>query len=186
MCKLNTYNLRQVDYHDRNRDAEEIQNLPTHLQVGGMNNSVTEWLEDDSSILDSWKALRSEQRMFLYAVIDAIDILVAHLGSLNLKEVQSKRNQSFIVGGKEPDFLYTNVHDLQIIHPKRFLYSKSTMELDANIKAEEQIHAKFEALHRRALQDEGSSAKCKKCFEDGLNIYKQCKQKSELCKHKLS
>ena len=103
-----------------------------------MNSSVTEWSEKDKSILDSWKALRFEQRKFLYAVVDATDILVAYLSLLNLKEVLSKRNLAFIVGWKEPNFVYTNVCNLQtkreIICPERFLYLKSTMEPDANIK----------------------------------------------------
>ena len=73
-CKLNTYNLGQIDYEDRYRDMEEIKNPPTHLQVGGMNSGITERPEDDSSILDSWKFLRSKQKRFRYAVIGAIDI----------------------------------------------------------------------------------------------------------------
>ena len=54
--------------------TEKQKRFKTLLQVEGMNSDVTEWLEHDSSILDSWKALRSEQRIFLYAVIVAIDI----------------------------------------------------------------------------------------------------------------
>ena len=72
---MNNYELGQVDEEDRYRDDEEIQNTLTLLQVKGMNNGVTEWSENDKSIPDSWK---SKQRKFLYAVEDAIDILVAH------------------------------------------------------------------------------------------------------------
>ena len=112
--------------------TEKQKRFKTLLQVGGMNSDVTEWLEHDSSILDSWKALRSEQRMFLYAVIVAIDIFVAHFSLLDLKEVKSKRDQAFIVGWKQLDFLFTNTCDLQnkreIINPERFLNSKTTTQ----------------------------------------------------------
>ena len=54
-CQLNNYDLVQVDYEDRYRDAEEIQNLPKHLHVEGMGIAISEWLEDDSSILNSWQ-----------------------------------------------------------------------------------------------------------------------------------
>ena len=153
----------------------------TLLQVGGMNSDVTEWLEHDSSILDSWKALRSEQRMFLYAVIVAIDIFVTHFSLLDLKEVKSKRDQAFIVGWRQLDFLFTNMCDLlhkrEIINPERFLNSKTTMERYANIKDEDQIHAEFEALYRRTLQDEGLSDECKKGLQDAINLHKQPKRK---------
>ena len=52
--------------------------------------------------------------MFLYAVSDAIDILVAHFSFLNLTKVKTKRAESFMVRWREPDFLFTNVHELQI------------------------------------------------------------------------
>ena len=102
-CKLDSYKLWQVLYEDRYRETDGIQKLPTLLQevlvlvVGGINNEITEWSEYDESILDSWQALRSELIMFLYAVSDAIDILVAHFSSLNLTKVETKRAKSFTV-----------------------------------------------------------------------------------------
>ena len=53
------------------------------------------------------------------------------------------------------------------------------MEPYANIKAEDQIHAEFEALYRRTLQDEGLSDECKKGLQDAINLHKQPKRNKE-------
>ena len=73
-------------------------------------NKVATQSEHDPSIMASWKSLRSKLKMFLYAVSNAIDILVEHFGSPNLKKVETKRAKSFTIGWREPDFLFTNVH----------------------------------------------------------------------------
>ena len=78
--------------------------------------------------------------------------------------------------------MFTNVHELQtkreIIDPQRFLYSKATMEPDANIKTKDKLHAEFKADYRTALQDRMLSHECKKVFEKGLNFHMNKKHKT--------
>ena len=137
---------------------------------------MTEWPEHDESILDSWHALRSELRMFLHVMSYAIDILVAHFSSLD------KRAESFSVGWREPDFLFTNVHELQtkreIIEPQRFLYSKAMMEPDANTKSDDKLHAEFEAAYRRTMPDPVISEECKKGLKGMMNFHQNKRHKT--------
>ena len=128
-----------------------------------------------------WKSLRFQLRMFLYAVSGAIDILVEHFSSLDLTKVKSKRVESFTVGCRDPDFLFINVCELQtkreIKEPKRFLYSKATMEPDA-IESEDKFHAELEGAYRTVMQDPVVSDECKKCFTVALNYHQNKRQKT--------
>ena len=54
--------------------------------------------EHDESIITSWKSLRSGLQRFLYAVSNAIDILVEHFSSLNLEKVRHKRAEAWEKG----------------------------------------------------------------------------------------
>ena len=82
-------------------------------EVEGVTNQLTTWSEHDPTIMASWKSLRLELRMFLYVVPSAIDILVEYFSSLSLTKVKSKRAESWTVGWREPDFLFTNVWKLK-------------------------------------------------------------------------
>ena len=103
--------------------------------------------------------------MSLYSVSNAIDILVEHFSSLDMTKVENKRAQSFTMGWREPDFLSTNVHELQTKRQIENLerYSKATMELDA-IESEEKLHIKMEGDYRKVMQDPTLPDKCKKGF----------------------
>ena len=57
---------------------------------GGIMMEKIQWSEHDPSIMESWKSLRSGIRMFLYAVSNAIDILVEHFSSIDLAKVRNK------------------------------------------------------------------------------------------------
>ena len=118
--------------------------------------------------------------MFLYAVSDAIDILVAHFSSLDLTKFESKGAKSFSVGRREPGFLFTNVHELQtkreIIEPQRFLYSKAMMEPDT--KSDNELHAEFKAAYRRLMQDPAISEECKKGLEEIMNFHQNKRHKA--------
>ena len=120
--------------------------------------------------------------MFLYAVSDAIDILVAHFSSLDLTKFESKRAELFSVGRREPGFLFTNVHELQtkreIIEPQRFLYSKAMMELDANTKSDNELHVEFKAAYRRPMQDPAISEEYKKGLEEIMNFHQNKRYKA--------
>ena len=95
--------------------------------------------------------------MFLYAVSNAIDILVKHFSSIDLAKVTNKRADAFRMGCREPDFLFTCVHKLKtkrmIINPQRFLYSRANMNLNA-IELENRFHAQMEGGYRLALRSE--------------------------------
>ena len=60
--------------------------------------------ECDGRILRAWKNLCSEPRLFIKALMDSIDILTEHFGSLNLYDVRRRCNISFDKGWKEPEF----------------------------------------------------------------------------------
>ena len=73
-----------------------------------------QWSEHDQSIIECWKSLRSGLRMFLHAVLTAIDILVEHFSSMDLAKVTNMRHDAFKMGWKEPDFLSTSVHNFKL------------------------------------------------------------------------
>ena len=81
-----------------------------------------------------WKDLHSEPKLFIHAVMHAVDILAEHFSTLNLKEVKRMCNKAFNKGWKEPEYRMTTVCDLQtkreIQNPDRFLYCKATMDLE--------------------------------------------------------
>ena len=82
--------------------------------------------ERDVRVIGFWTSLRSEPRLFIKAVLDSIDILAEHFGSLKLVDVRRRRNNAFNKGWKEPEYRKTTVGDLQtkrvIPNPERFLY----------------------------------------------------------------
>ena len=135
VCRTNAYELGHVKDKERDsyKDEEHIQNPPTCLfgcqRKDDCQPVVIE--EHDDRVLDSWKSLCSEPRLFITAVLDSVDILTEHFASLNLVEVRRKRNKAFNKGWKEPEYRTTTVRDLQtkreIKNPERFLYCQATM-----------------------------------------------------------
>ena len=135
VCKINTYELghvkdKNIDWYS---DEEHIQRPPTcKFACKRQDDCVPVVVEErDHCILTAWRSLRSEPRLFIKAVMDSIDILTKHFGSLNLFDVRRRHNISFDKGWKEPAFRTTTVCDLQakrpITSPERFLYCHATM-----------------------------------------------------------
>ena len=81
--QTNSYELRQVGKQDI-YEEDWLEKPPTLVQEipvvgnGGITIENIQWSEHDPSIMESWKSLRSGLRMFMYAVSNAIDILVEH------------------------------------------------------------------------------------------------------------
>ena len=71
-----------------------MQEIPVAVDGGIMMQKI-QWSEHDQSIMKCWKSLRSELRMFLHAVSNAIDILVEHFSSMDLAKVTKKRDDAF-------------------------------------------------------------------------------------------
>ena len=109
----------------------------------------------------------------------AIDILAEHFSTLDLKDVKRKRNKAFNMGWKEPEFRMTTVLDLQtkreIENLDRFIHCKATMEPELTGDFEDKLHADFEEIHRKAMEEPGISEECRKYFEDAMNSHKRHK-----------
>ena len=114
--QTNSYQLGQVGEQDL-YEEDWVEKLPIFMQEipvvvgGGITMEKIEWSEYDTSIMESWKSVRSGLRMFLHAVSSATDILVEHVSSIDLEKVTIKRAKAFSIGWKEPDFLSTSVHE---------------------------------------------------------------------------
>ena len=137
--KTNAYTLEYVAKEDLYKE-DWIEQPPTLVQKipisgWGMIWENIQLREHDPSIIASWKSLRSGPWRFLYAVSNAIDILVEHFSSLDLEKVGHKRAEAWEKGWWEPDFMFTDQRGLQtkrlIINPERFLYSRANMNLNA-------------------------------------------------------
>ena len=95
-CETNPYQLGQVGEQDLYKE-DWLEQPPTLMQEilvvglqGGIMMEKIQWSEHDPSIMESWKSLRSGLRMFLYAVSNAIDILVEHFSSIDLAKTGNK------------------------------------------------------------------------------------------------
>ena len=148
---------------------------------GGITNEIAKWSEHDVSIMASWKSLRSELKKFLYAVSDAIDILVEHLSSMDLEEVTNKRAEAFTMGWRDPDFLFTGVCELQtkrkIENPQRFVHSKANMNPDA-IEYDSKYHADMKGIYSLMLKDPRLSDDVMMALEELINYYEECQEKN--------
>ena len=91
VCKTNTYKLGHVKdkKFDSYSDEEHIQRPPTcRFACKCQEDCVPVVVEErDGRILRAWKNLHSEPRLFIKALMDSIDILTKHFGSLNLYNV---------------------------------------------------------------------------------------------------
>ena len=176
VCRTHTYELSQVKNmnSDPYKDEHHIQKPPKCYSAG-----QKLLVEMDPDILNAWEELCREPKMFINAVMHAIDILAEHFSTLDLKDVKRKCNKAFNMGWKEPEFRTTTVHDLQtkreIQNLDRFIHCKATMEPELAGAREDQLHADFAEYYRKALQEPGLSDECRKLFEDTMNSHKRCK-----------
>ena len=132
--------------------------------------------------MECWKSLRSGLRMFLYAVSNAIDILVEHFSLIDLAKVSNKRHDAFKMEWREPDFLSTSVHDLKarrmIINPERFLYSRANINPNP-IEVENRFHAQMEGGYSLTLSD-SMSPTLRMAMEERLNYHKESREKRQI------
>ena len=176
MCRTHTYELGHVKNmkSDPYKDKPHIQKPPKCYSTG-----QTPLVEKDPDILKAWGDLCGEPKMFIHAVMNAVDILAEHFSTLDLKDVKRKCNKAFNIGWKEPEFRTTTVHDLktkrEIQNPDRFIHCKATMEPELAGACEDQLHADFAEYYRKALQEPDLSEECRKLFEDTMNLHKRRK-----------
>ena len=159
---------------DTYKDEPHIQKPPKCYSAG--QKLLVEMVDD---IMEAWDDLHAEPKMFIHAVMHAVDILAEHFSSLDLKDVKRKCNQAFNKGWKEPEFRTTTVCDLQtkreIQNPDRFIHCKATMEPQVPGAHEDQLHADFAEYYRKVLQEPGLSEECRKLFEETMNSHKRRK-----------
>ena len=159
---------------DLYKDEPHIQKPPKCYSTG-----QTLLVEKDPDILKAWEDLHREPKMFIHAVMHAVDILAEHFSTLDLKDVKRKRNKAFNIEWKEPEFRTMTVCDLQtkreIQNLDRFIHCKATMEPELAGAREDQFHADFAEYYRKALQEPGLSEECRKLFEDTMNSHKRRK-----------
>ena len=176
VCRTHTYELGHVkDLNcDTYKDEPHIQKPPKCYSAG-----QKLLVEMDDEIMVAWDDLRAEPKMFIHAVMHAVDILAEHFSSLDLKDVKRKRNQAFNKGWKEPEFRTTTVRDLQtkreIQNPDRFIHCKANMEPELAGDFEDKLHDDFVEKYTKALEEPGISEECRKCFEEAIKSHKRCK-----------
>ena len=176
VCRTHTYELGHV----KNMKSDPYKDEP-HIQkpLKCYSTGQTLLVEKDPDILKAWEDLHGEPKMFIHAVMHAVDILAEHFSTLDLKDVKRKCNKAFNIGWKEPEFRTTTVRDLQtkreIQNPDKFIHCKATMEPELAGAREDQLHADFAEYHRKVLQEPGLSEECRKLFEDTMNSHKRRK-----------
>ena len=172
VCRMHTYELGHVKNmkFDPYKDKPHIQKPPKCYSTG-----QKLLVEKDPDILKAWEDLRREPKMFIHAVMHAVDILAEHFSTLDLKDVKRKCNKAFNIRWKEPEFRTTTVRDLQTKNPDRFIHCKATMEPELAGAREDQLHADFAEYYRKALQEPGLSEECRKLFEDTINSHQRRK-----------
>ena len=181
---MHTYELGHVKdlKADTYKDEPHIQKPPKCYSTG-----ETVMVESDPQILQAWAELHGEPKMFIHAVMHAIDILAEHFSTLDLKDVKRKCNKAFNMGWKEPEFRMTTVRDLQtkreIENPDRFIHCKATMEPELTGAFEDKLHADFEEKYRKAMEEPGISEEYRKYFEDAMNSHKRHKTSKWLDVH---
>ena len=174
VCRMHTYELGHVkDLNaDTYKDEPHIQKPPKCYSTG-----ETLLVESDPEILNAWKEMCGEPKMFIHAVMHAIDILAEHFSLLDLKDVKRKCNKAFNIGWKEPEFRMTTVRDLQtkreIQNPDRFIHCKASIEPELAGDFEDKLHEDFVEKYRKALEDPGISEDCRKCCEEAMNSHKR-------------
>ena len=182
LCRMHTYELGHVRdlKADAYKDKPHIQKPPKCFFRSPLNdNCESVMVGSDPHILQLWKDLGSEPKLFIHAVMHAVDILAEHFSTLNLKEVKRMCNKAFNKGWKKPEYRMTTVRDFQtkreIQNLDRFLYYKATMDLELAGDFEDKLHEDFAEQYRKAMEELGISEECKKYFEDAMNSHKKCK-----------
>ena len=176
VCRMHTYEQGHVkDLNaDTYKDEPHIQKPPKCYSTG-----ETLLVESDPEILNAWKEMCREPKMFIHAVMHAIDILAEHFSLLDLKDVKRKCNKAFNIGWKEPEFRMTTVRDLQtkreIQNPDMFIHCKASIEPELAGDFEDKLHEDFVEKYRKALEDPGISEDCRKCCEEAMNSHKRRK-----------
>ena len=101
VCRTHTYELGHVTNlkSDPYMDEPHIQKPPKCYSAG-----QKLLVEMDHDIMQAWEDLRGEPKMFIHAVMHAVDILTEHFSTLDLKDVKRKCNKAFNKGWKEPEF----------------------------------------------------------------------------------
>ena len=156
VCRMHTYELG----HGKDLKADTYKDEP-HIQKPPKcySTSETVMVESDPQILQAWAELRGEYKLFIHAVIHAIDILAEHFSTLDLKDVKRKHNKAFNMGWKEPEFRMMTVRDLQtkreIENPDRFIHCKATREPELTGDFEDKLQADFEEKYRKAMEEPG-------------------------------
>ena len=146
MGRMHTYELGHVKNmkSDPYKDEPHIQKSPKCYSTG-----QKLLVEMDPGILKAWEDLHGEPKMFIHAVMHAVDIFE------DLKDVKRKHNKAFNIRWKEPEFRMMTVCDLQtkrkIENPDRFIHCKATMEPELAGAHEDQLHADFAEYYRKAL-----------------------------------
>ena len=186
VCRTNTYELGHVK--DKNKDSysdeEHIQKPPTcRFKAKGQVSGVPIIIDErDGRMIEAWKSLRSEPRLFIRAVMDSIDILTEHFGSLDLYDVRRRRNISFNKGWKEPEYRTTTVRDLQtkreIIDPERFLYCPANMNPEWTPEFEEKFNDGMIEQYTKALNEPGLTEPSRVAFQQALNIHLHKRRKT--------
>ena len=176
VCRTHTYELGHV----KNLKADTYKDEP-HIQKPHKCYSTGEtvMVESDPEILEAWAELCREPKMFIHAVMHAIDILAEHFSTLDLNDVKRKCNKAFNMGWKEPEFRMTTVRDLQtkreIQNPDRFIHCKATMEPELAGDFEDKLNVEFAEQYRKAKEEPGISEDSRKYFEDAMNSHKRRK-----------
>ena len=176
VCRTYTYELGHVK--DLKADTYKDEN---HIQTPSKCYSTGEtvMVKSDPQILQAWAELHREPKMFIHAIMHAIDILAEHFSTLDLKDVKRKCNKAFNMGWKEPEFRMMTVCDLQtkreIENPDRFIHCKATMEPELTGDFEDKLHANFVEKYRKAMEEPGISEEYRKYFEDAMNSHKRHK-----------
>ena len=182
VCRMHTYELGHVqDLNvDVYKEEPHIQKPPKcFFGCPLKDNCESVMVESDPHNLELWNGLCSEPKLFIHAVMHAVDILAEHFSTLNLKEVKRMRNKAFNNRWKEPEYRMTTVCDLQtkreIQNPNRFVCCKATMEPELAGDFEDKLHEDFVEQYRKAMEEPGISEECKKYFKDVMNSHKRHK-----------
>ena len=160
VCRMYTYELGhakdlKVDVY---KEEPHIQKPPKCFFGCPLNDNCESLIvESNPHILELWKVLCSEPKLFIHAIMHAVDILAEHFSTLNLKEIKRMCNKAFNKGWKEPEYRMTTNCDLQtkreIQNLDRFLYCKATMDPELAGDFEDKLHKDFAEQYRKAMEE---------------------------------
>ena len=89
-------------------------------------------VEQNGSVMDTWRAMRTTFQVFITVIIDAIDILTEEICQMNMEEISDRRQNAFDKGWTEPSYSATAKADLtakrDIQKQDMCKYCKATMD----------------------------------------------------------